>query len=65
MGIIKTDFMRGMRCVKMLWLDKHKPNLRGISSAVKNRLGDAMTLVTGQWQYLRVTRKLWRKYEGS
>ena len=30
MGITKTDFMRGMQCRKMLWLDKHKPSLRVI-----------------------------------
>ena len=26
MAITKTDFMRGMQCPKMLWLDKHKPS---------------------------------------
>ena len=25
MGITKTDYIRGMQCPKMLWLDKHKP----------------------------------------
>ena len=31
MGLSKTDFMRGMQCPKMLWLDAHKPRLRKIS----------------------------------
>ena len=30
MGITKTDFMRGMQCPKMLWLDRHKPGLKVI-----------------------------------
>ena len=38
MGITKTDFMRGMQCRKMLWLDKHKPKLRVIPPAVQQRL---------------------------
>ena len=28
MALTKTDFMRGMQCPKMLWLDKHKPGLK-------------------------------------
>lgn len=23
MGVTKTDFMRGMQCPRMLWIDKH------------------------------------------
>lgn len=38
MGISKTDFMRGMQCRKMLWLDKHKPSLRVIPPEVQQRL---------------------------
>ncbi len=38
MGITKTDFMRGMQCQKMLWLDKHKPDLKVISKEVQQRL---------------------------
>ena len=38
MGISKTAFMRGMQCRKMLWLDKHKPELKIIPSEVQNRL---------------------------
>ena len=38
MAITKTDFMRGMQCRKMLWLDKHKPKLRVIPPEVQTRL---------------------------
>ena len=38
MAITKTDFMRGMQCRKMLWLDKHKPKLRVIPPEVQARL---------------------------
>ena len=38
MAITKTDFMRGMQCRKMLWLDKHKPSLRVIPPETQARL---------------------------
>ena len=38
MAITKTDFMRGMQCPKMLWLDKHKPSLKVIPPEVQARL---------------------------
>lgn len=38
MGITKTDFMRGMQCRKMLWLDKHKPSLKVIPPEIQKRL---------------------------
>ena len=38
MAITKTDFMRGMQCRKMLWLDKHRPRLRVIPPEVQARL---------------------------
>ena len=38
MAITKTDFMRGMQCRKMLWLDKHRPDLRIIPPEVQARL---------------------------
>jgi hypothetical protein len=38
MGITKTDFMRGMQCRKMLWLDKHKSSLKVIPPEVQQRL---------------------------
>ena len=37
MAITKTDFMRGMQCRKMLWLDRHKPGLRVIPPEVQAR----------------------------
>lgn len=38
MGITKSDFMRGMQCEKMLWLDKHKPEEKIIPEEVQARL---------------------------
>ena len=38
MGITKTDFVRGMQCPKMLWLDHHKPEQKEIPPAVQDRL---------------------------
>ena len=38
MAITKTDFMRGMQCPRMLWLDKHRPQLRVIPPEVQARL---------------------------
>ena len=38
MGITKSDFMRGMQCDKMLWLDKHKPEEKIIPEEVQLRL---------------------------
>ena len=38
MAITKTDFMRGMQCPKMLWLDKHKPGLKVIPPEVQAKL---------------------------
>ena len=38
MAITKTDFMRGMQCPKMLWLDRHRPGLRVIPPEVRARL---------------------------
>ena len=40
MGITKTDFMRGMQCRKMLWLDKHRPDLKVIPPEIQKRLDD-------------------------
>ncbi len=37
-GLSKTDFMRGMQCPKMLWLDAHKPEKRRIPAATQKRL---------------------------
>ena len=38
MGVTKTDFMRGMQCQRMLWLDKHHPELKVIPPEVQARL---------------------------
>lgn len=38
MGLSKTDFIRGMQCPKMLWLDAHKPKLKRISDETELRL---------------------------
>lgn len=38
MGITKTDFVRGMQCPKMLWLDHHKPERKEIPPEVQDRL---------------------------
>lgn len=40
MGITKTDFIRGMQCPKMLWLDSHKREKREIPLEVRERLDD-------------------------
>lgn len=38
MSISKTDFMRGMQCPKMLWLDAHRPGLKVIPPETQKRL---------------------------
>lgn len=38
MSISKTDFMRGMQCPKMLWLDAHKPEQKRIDMDTQHRL---------------------------
>lgn len=60
MGITKTDFMRGMQCQKMLWLDKHKPNLKIIPPEVQKRLdagndfGDRAMAMFGPYEEMTV-----------
>ena len=62
MGITKTDFMRGMQCRKMLWLDKHKPGLRVIPPEVQERLdagnafGDLAMGMFGPYEEMTVYR---------
>ena len=62
MGITKTDFMRGMQCRKMLWLDKHKPKLKVISPEVQQRLdagndfGDRAMAMFGEYEEMTVFR---------
>ncbi len=62
MGITKTDFMRGMQCPKMLWLDKHKPGLKVIPPEVQQRLdagnafGDRAMAMFGDYEEMTVYR---------
>ena len=62
MGITKTDFMRGMQCPKMLWLDKHRPGLRVIPPEVRARLdagndfGDRAMGMFGPYEEMTVYR---------
>ena len=60
MAITKTDFMRGMQCRKMLWLDKHKPSLRVIPPEIQERLdagndfGDRAMGIFGPYEEMTV-----------
>lgn len=62
LGITKTDFMRGMQCPKMLWLDKHKPSLKVIPPEVQARLnagndfGDRAMGMFGPYEEMTVYR---------
>ncbi len=62
MAITKTDFMRGMQCRKMLWLDRHKPSLRVIPPEVQDRLdagnefGDRAMAMFGPYEEMTVYR---------
>lgn len=62
MGITKTDFMRGMQCRKMPWLDKHKPKLRVIPPEIQKRLdagndfGDRAMGMFGDYEEMTVYR---------
>ena len=62
MGITKTDFMRGMQCRKMLWLDRHKPSLRVIPPETQARLdagndfGDRAMAMFGPYEEMTVYR---------
>ncbi|RKM56819.1 hypothetical protein D6855_14215 [Butyrivibrio sp. CB08] len=62
MGITKSDFMRGVQCPKMLWLDKHKPGLRIISPEVQRRLdagndfGDRAMAMFGPYEEMTILK---------
>ena len=62
MAITKTDFMRGMQCPKMLWLDKHKSYLRVIPPETQKRLdagndfGDRAMAMFGPYEEMTVYR---------
>ncbi len=55
MGVTKTDYMRGMQCPKMLWLDKHKPEEKVIPPEVQelldkgNEFGDRAMAMFGDY----------------
>lgn len=55
MGVTKTDYMRGMQCPRMLWLDRHRPEERIIPPEVQKRLdegnafGDAVMGMFGEY----------------
>ena len=38
MGVTKTDFIRGLQCPRMLWLDKHHPEFKVIPPDVQEKL---------------------------
>ena len=62
MALTKTSFMRGMQCVKMLWLDKHKPSLKIIPPDIQARLdagnefGDRAMGMFGPYEEMTVFR---------
>lgn len=62
MAITKTDFMRGMQCPKMLWLDKHKPFLKVIPPEIQARLdagndfGDRAMAMFGPYEEMTAYR---------
>ena len=40
MGVSKTDFVRGLQCPKMLWLDSHRPEEKIIPEEVQIKLDE-------------------------
>ena len=56
MGVSKTDFVRGLQCPKMLWLDSHRPELKIIPEEVQRRLdagnefGDGAMGIFGEYR---------------
>ena len=62
MAISKTDFMRGMQCPKMLWLDKHRPALKVIPEETRKKLdagtdfGDRAMGMFGPYEEMTVYR---------
>lgn len=63
MALTKTNFMRGMQCPKMLWLDKHKPGLMVIPPEIQAKLdagndfGDRAMGMFGPYEEMTVYRK--------
>ena len=62
MALTKTNFMRGMQCPKMLWLDRHKPSLMVIPPEIQARLdagnefGDRAMGMFGPYEEMTVCR---------
>lgn len=62
MGITKTDFIRGLQCKKMLWLDSHRPELKQIPEETRKRLdegnafGDGAMGIFGEYTETTVFR---------
>ena len=62
MALTKTNFMRGMQCPKMLWLDRHKPSLMVIPPEIQERLnagnefGDRAMGMFGPYEEMTVYR---------
>ena len=63
MGVTKTDFMRGMQCPKMLWLDKHKPEEKIIPEETQklldlgNEFGDSAMGMFGAFEEMTVLKE--------
>ena len=62
MALTKTNFMRGMQCPKMLWLDRHKPSLMISPPEIQARLdagnefGDRAMGMFGPYEEMTVYR---------
>ena len=63
MGVTKTDYMRGMQCPKMLWLDRHKPEEKVIPPEVQelldkgNEFGDRAMGMFGEYVEMTAYRE--------
>ena len=63
MPISKTDFVRGLQCEKMLWLDAHAPELKIIPPQVQEKLdagnefGDTAMSIFGKFTETTVFRE--------
>ena len=60
MAITKTDFMRGMQCPKMLWLDKHKPGLKVIPPEIQEKLAAGNDFGDQAMGMFGPPRSIWR-----
>ena len=68
MPISKTDFVRGLQCEKMLWLDAHAPELKIIPPEVQEKLdagnefGDKAMGIFGDYVETTILREDGRLY---